>query len=352
MLTSKLGISAVSRWVIDAALDYAERERVALMIVASRNQVEDASVGAGYTAFTSSELVHYVRSRGPGYGLVCRDHGGPYFSADDVGLAPAEARERAVASLRGDIAAGFDLLHVDWSKSTGDVLRETIDVVQELRSAAGDRVRFEIGTDETDGGVDEVDTFEANLARWTECLGPTEFVVGRTGSLVRERFQVGHFAFGTVRRLTGAAHAAGFRFKEHNADYLPQQDITLRPAAGVDAVNIGPELGVIETSTVARLAMTNGAGAELKTFLRRVVDSGKWRKWMYGKNPSPTMKAMVAGHYCQSSPEYQELLAVLKDRVDVESKVKAELSARIDCYVTTLTGDGPERDAPERERPR
>jgi hypothetical protein len=340
MLKSKLGISAVSTSVIDVALDYAERERVPLMIVASRNQVEDASIGAGYTTFTSSELAHYVHSNAPNYGIVCRDHGGPYFSADDAGLAAEEAHDRAVASLRCDIDAGFDLLHVDWSKTFGDVAKETVAVVGELRALAGDAVCFEVGADETDGGVDDVAEFENTLATWRDCPAPLQFVVGRTGTHVLERFQVGHFDFDAVRSLTSAAHRAGFRFKEHNADYLSFDEITLRPAAGVDAVNIGPELGVLETTTVARLALTNGAGAELEQFFRRCLDSGRWRKWMYGNAATDTMKSVVSGHYCQSSPEYQELLAVLKDRVDVEEEVRSALRARIDCYVTGLEARG------------
>src|SRR4030088_639816 len=134
MLMSRLGVSAVSRRVVGTALDYAEDEHIPIMIVGSRNQVEDRAIGTGYTSFTPQDLVGHVRSRAPGYGLICRDHGGPYFSDEDTGLRQKTAAERAVASLRHDVAAGFDLVHVDWSRSGADVLSETVRVVTELRS--------------------------------------------------------------------------------------------------------------------------------------------------------------------------------------------------------------------------
>lgn len=341
MLMSRLGVSAVSRRVVNTALDYAENERIPIMITASRNQVEDNAIGTGYTSFTPQELVGYVRSVAPGYGLVCRDHGGPYFSDDDAGLPPAAAAERATASLRDDVAAGFDLVHVDWSRSRTDVLSETVRLVAELRSMGRSSLEFEVGTDETDGGVDEVKDFEATLTAIADMAGCVKFVVGRTGSLIKERFQIGYFDFETVRRLTSLAHGYGFLFKEHNADYLPAADIALRPAAGVDAINIGPELGVIETTAIARLAMTNGADDELRAFFNRAVECGKWRKWIYGADPPARMKAVIAGHYCQQSPEYQELMAVLEARVDVENIVRSELRARIDCYARSLAVTAP-----------
>jgi hypothetical protein len=336
MLTSKLGVSAVSRSVIDAALEYAEREKWPIMIVASRNQVEDAELGAGYTRLSMPELVGRARTLAPNYGLVCRDHGGPYFSSADTGLPVGAAVERALASLRGDVKAGADLVHVDWSRAGGDVATETSQVVDELCGPADEQVRFEVGADETDGGVDDVGDFQKSLDAFADVLDVVEFVVGRTGTLVRERFQVGYFDFAVVRQLTRAAHDAGFRFKEHNADYLAAAEIELRPAAGVDAVNIGPDLGVLETATLAHLAVRYGADRELGRYFARAVGSEKWRKWVYGTDPTEHMKAVVAGHYVRMSQEYDDLIGTLRERVDVDTIVTAALIARIDSYATAL----------------
>jgi hypothetical protein len=338
MLISKLGVSAVSRRVIDAALEYAEREKWPIMIVASRNQVEDEELGLGYTCLTMPELVRRGRELAPNYGMVCRDHGGPYFNSDDAGFPLDAAAERAVASLRHDVLAGVDLVHVDWSRGGGEVARATTRVVEELCQLADDKVRFEVGADETDGGVDDVEDFKKSLDVFADLLDVVEFVVGRTGTLVRERFQVGYFDFAAARRLTDAAHGVGFRFKEHNADYLTPLEIALRPVAGVDAVNIGPDLGVLETATIANLAALYGAQQELDRFFARAVASGRWRKWAYRADPTEQMKATVAGHYIHLSQEYDDLIGTLRERVDVDTIVDAALVARIDCYASALDG--------------
>lgn len=338
MQLSSLGVSTVSRAVVDAAVAWAEQQHSPLMLVASRNQVEDADLGGGYSGFTPQSLVSHVRARTE-LVQVCRDHGGPYFSDADAGLSPEAAADRALESLRRDVAAGFDLLHVDWSRGAGDVVAETLAVIDCLQSSSPNGLRFEVGTDETDGGVDRPERFAEDLRRFASQPG-IDFVVGRTGSLVRERFQVGYFEFSAVRKLTAVAHELGFRFKEHNADYSAAADLRLRAAAGVDAVNIGPELGVLETTVVARAASEHGLDAELSDFFDAAVASRRWTKWSYGAEPSARMKAVVAGHYCQSSPQYQALLARLRERVDIDALVHHALASRIGRYVACLGAEG------------
>ena len=334
-----MGVSAVSAAVVDAVVAFAEHHRVPLMVLASRNQVEYDDLGGGYSVFAPDALVRHV-NQATKLVAVCRDHGGPYFSDMDEALPVEAAAERARETLRRDVAAGFDLIHVDWSRGTGDVVDETLAVIAELRPLSNGRLRFEVGTDETDGGVDDAALFEADVSRFSDGAAEIEFVVGRTGSLVRERFQVGYFSFTDVCRLTSVAHRFGFRFKEHNVDYSSTSELRLRVPAGVDAINIGPELGVLETSAVASAAALYGLNDELDAFFACCIDSGKWRKWRYSAEPPARTKAVVAGHYCQSSSEFQVLLGRLRERLDIDAAVRDELTARIGNYVAYLDAVG------------
>jgi hypothetical protein len=340
---SRLGVSAVSIEVIDAVIDVASSLGRQLMLLPSRNQVDCAEFGGGYVrGLTPDALVRHVRARaGRDQVLIGRDHGGPFMSDRDQGLAPGEAVERAAFTIATDVAAGFDLVHVDCGRFPGNVraaTRQLIDHVLACSAKAGRRTGVEVGTEDNVGATVSRTKFVDDLDFVLDHVEP-EFIVGQTGSLVRETFQVGVFDFEAVAELTRIAHDAGVKFKEHNADYLSAGDIALRQAAGVDAVNIGPELGVLQTKTVVHLAATHGLHGEAEAFLRTSRESGRWRKWLYGR-PSDELKAMIAGHYNFADGAYLELVDGLRARVDVDGRIRRNLTDRIGWYASVLSPAG------------
>ena len=333
---SRLGLSAVSERVVDAVADYAEQHRIPLMLIASRNQVDDDLPDGGYCGLSRMELVARVRRRSPTYTFVCRDHGGPYFAADDDGLSPTAASERARGSLRQDVDAGFDLVHVDWSRSGGDVVGETRELIAELVDrAAPQEIAFEVSVAETDGSVDHPIDFARTFERFADLAPVIEFAAARTGSLVRSAYQAGSFDYSAAKEIVAFAHRLGMRFKEHNVDYSPCKDLRMRTLAGVDAINIGPELGVLETRILARLASLHGATPELEALFAVAAASGRWRKWTV-RTPASRMQALLAAHYCHATSEYRALIEKLDRRVDVDATIRSKLSARIDAYVRCL----------------
>ena len=329
----------MSRRCIEAVIKYANDHHVQLMLIASRRQIECEELGGGYVEnFTTSQFASFVRERDEGnMVLVCRDHGGPYQGHDEKDLEPERAVAQAISCMKKDVEAGFDLIHVDCGFHKGDIREATAHILTEVSNYAGSigrSVRFEVGTEQNVGVSTGLSKFKEDLDFILRYAEP-EFVVGQTGSLIKEVFQVGTFDFRSTRELADIAHSAGVKFKEHNADYLDDLALSLRRSAGIDAINVAPEFGVAETRVVTTLASKYGLFDELSAFQRRALESGRWQKWLYGP-ASDSLKAEIAGHYCFASDEYGELVDKLSAETDVDGAIIERLTALIDHYLRGL----------------
>lgn len=326
--------------IIDATVDYAHERNVQLMLVASRNQIECAELGGGYVeGFSSESFVRYIREKKHHDNvIICRDHSGPGLRNGEILLPPEEAMQKAMLSVAKDVEAGFDLIHIDVCMHKGNVYEAAEKLLRLALDKAAEEGRtllFETGTEDNVGVETNSEKFRHDLEFITSIVKP-EFVVGQTASLVKEIYQVGHFAMESVRELVEIAHDFGVRFKEHNADYISQQEMQLRNHTGVDAVNVGPELGVAQTRTVISLAQTHGLHDEVKAFRKRAVASGKWQKWLYG-NPSDFNKALIAGHYVYNAPEYRKLVDKLSKHTDVSAAIRDAIFRILDRYAEVLS---------------
>jgi hypothetical protein len=211
-----------------------------MMFVASRNQVECPELGRGYVeGFSSDDFVRYIRGQSEADIVICRDHSGPYMLDTEAGLQPQAALEQCLTSIKADIDSGFDLIHVDCSKFPEDVYEATAYLVRHSMKHAeslGRPILFEVGTEENVGVGSDLDKFRTELEMITRIVRP-EFVVGQTGSLLKEVFQVGHLDYKTTEKLVAIAHSFDIKFKEHNGDYLSSFDLHQRRHVGVDAIS-------------------------------------------------------------------------------------------------------------------
>ena len=122
----------------------------------------------------------------------------------------------------------------------------------------------------------------------------------------------------------------GIKLKEHNADYLSKDEIESRKGI-VDAMNIAPQLGVIQTSIVLSKCLMYGINFE--DFLEEVYNGKKWEKWMYKNNPeNKFLCCIIAGHYHFSSEKYKKIISELEKNEDIKENIINEIMEVINHY--------------------
>jgi hypothetical protein len=358
-----LGIGPMSRNCVNAMIDVAYETSVPIMAIPSRRQVDGQEFGGGYVeCWSSQELSAYVRSRDPEYLIMlCRDHGGPWQGSAEqrADLGEAEACVRCMNSFEADIEAGFDLLHIDTSNegsaeaSYDSALRRLADLYERCVDLARRRnrpVRFEIGVETQGTDVDEPDRFRSQV---TDMFGLLQaaglprpvFVVAQTGTKVQETRNIGRLSdekqitnlLARITVLAEICHQHGALLKAHNCDYLPAHLVRKCFQAGVDAINIAPELGVTETRGLVQIMDELELRSAKEEFLAIAYESNKWAKWLgRDSRASDYEKAIIAGHYVFSKPDIQELMSGVNSelRRHNRSSLQTELRSLISQAIT------------------
>ena len=104
---------------------------------------------------------------------------------------------------------------------------------------------------------------------------------------------------------------------------MSAEEIKLRRAAGVHAMNIAPQLGVVQTKLLKELCLSRIGVYEWTAFAELVLNSGRWKKWT--DSDSADQKVIVAGHYCFASAEYQAIINQLSQHADWTSEINQAL---------------------------
>lgn len=377
-----LGIGPMSINLLKASLSLAKEKDFPLMLIASRNQVDSYDLGGGYVCGfdqkkfvdTASEIAEEINFDGLCY--FCRDHGGPWQRDNERSqkLPLKEAMDRAKKSYLDDIINGFDLLHIDPTKDPFEentvpldvVLQRTIELIsfaEEQRKKYGkESIAFEVGTEETMGGLISVSAFEGFLKALKSELEKRNlpmpvFIVGQTGTLTRLTENVGRYDTETAANLSKTAARYGTGLKEHNGDYLSNAILLEHPVIDVAAMNVAPEFGVVETMAYRDLDAIEGKFTE-KSNLSNVIDiiskyaieGQRWRKWMVGDKKNADIKDIIkskedcalitkmCGHYTLNEDEVKRAVGTLyknlkKLGIEGEEYIVKKINDSIDRYV-------------------
>ena len=322
----KLGFGPMSREIVDIIADYTVERQQPLMLIASRNQID---ANSGYVMKTA-ELTAALSGKDRTYLQVCRDHCGPYFNDSERDLHPQAAVDSCQANIAVDLDNGFDLIHVDTSRINNgyDVADRIIKFTQDINP----NVKFEFGTEENIGVAAGIERYRADV-EFAKNYANMEFVVAQTGSLCFEDRQSGTFDAAAVSQLVSIATEAGVRLKEHNADYLTTEQILLRHTTGVHAMNIAPQLGVVQTMLLRRLCHQFQI-ASWTDFLHVALASKKWSKWTTSQNPDQWL--IVGGHYSFATDEYKRLIDEINQHVDFHALLKTDIERVLDTYVNAF----------------
>ncbi|UCF97198.1 MAG: class II D-tagatose-bisphosphate aldolase, non-catalytic subunit [Spirochaetaceae bacterium] len=384
--TTLLGIGPMSERIVRLSLEVARSRDFPLLFIASRNQVDLNELGGGYVrAWDQHSFVQTIRElakaiRFSGLCYLCRDHGGPWQrDSERRDKLPAErAMEIAKRSYLEDLVQGFDLLHIDPTKdphagSGSDletVTRRTVALIEYIEKERTSRglaeVCYEVGTEETSGGLTDPQVYGAFIRKLNTLLAARNlpvpsFIVGQTGTLVRLTENVGVFDAAAAEALSLVAQKHATGLKEHNADYLDDATLLQHPLLGITAANVAPEFGVVETSAYLQLGRVEEAARErghlsASSHIREII-AGKtvagqrWRKWMVGKEREMTVEevenndsmrmqiARICGHYVFDDAEVLDGLEQLRRNlaalgIDLDRYVDYRVLRSIDRYVT------------------
>ena len=335
MITAKIAIGPMSSEIIEAVYRYSNYMRTPLMLIASKNQIDHA--GGYVNKWTTKQYAHFLhemKSRYPQASVtICRDHCGPGFNGNhDI--------EDVYKTINSDIENGFDLIHIDFCHMKGDrdyVLNESKRAIEHCLKL-NPRIMLEIGTDENMGtnyGAMNLQEVEHELDFFSSFCKP-EFFVVQTGSLVMEIQQAGNFNAPFTKQIGDRIRARGLKLKEHNADYLTKDEIKKRVGL-VDAMNIAPQLGVIQTQTVLNKCAIYGV--DTKDFLNEVYNGGKWKKWLDTNTAdNKYLCTTIAGHYHFSSDSYKKIIHELNKVEDINETIINNVMAVIGHYDNSLNG--------------
>ena len=194
-------------------------------------------------------------------------------------------------------------------------------------------IELEIGTDENQGtnyNLPNIKEWEREIDFFQEFCKPTYYVV-QTGSLVMEIGQVGNFNKSFTAKVSKLLKSKGLKLKEHNADYLTKEELRERERL-VDAMNIAPQLGVVQTKTVLNRCLMYGI--RFDDFIEEAYRGGKWQKWMQNNGPENKMLcAIIAGHYHFNSPAYRNIIQQLGEIENIKEVIINAILSVIKHYV-------------------
>jgi fructose/tagatose bisphosphate aldolase len=365
---SLLGIGPMSKNCVDVVIELANTYNIPLMLIASRRQIESEKLGRGYVNnWSTEEFVEYVKERDENNKIIlCRDHGGPYQSEDNDGSKSIkEVMDNAKESFQTDIESGFNIIHIDPSEnlvreSKIDEMLERIfelyDFCYKIAKQNQNEIKIEISIGKEDGKISKFSEIKYAIEQIEKFCFKKDvplplFLVVKTGNHVLETENVGMLddimngKYENERReilkIIKYCKERGILIKEHNGDYLSEKTLREHPEIGIDAINVAPEFGVIETRAILSYLSKNNLDEFRQRFLDISFNSKKWKKWMINDSEkSKNDKAVISGHYIFSSNEFQKLknefLEKIEDKMDFDNFLKLEIRNSIIKYLKCL----------------
>ena len=387
--TVLLGVGPMSENLVEACIELAKERDFPLMFIASRNQIDLKKFGGGYVGgWDQFDFADRRKRIADKYDFqdyyLCRDHGGPWQRDEErnMHLPLEEAMNIARESYDADIEAGFDLLMIDPTKDPfvmgkvvdiEFVLEKTVELIDYCEKKRNELnkppIAYEVGTEETNGGLTESDSYDDFLSKLNGALDDRGlprpiFAVGQTGTLVKSTMQAGYFDCLKAKELSEMAIKHGVYLKEHNADYLKELPLLEHVSSRVSAANVAPEFGTMETRAYLILCelelslmekgIIRGTLSGLRdTLLEAAVKTNRWKKWVSDEKAKMSFESImndkelsyeildIAGHYTLNQSDVKEGITKLYDNLGqrgiegnefVKNYIKTAILRYVDCF--------------------
>jgi len=305
MKTPKYFICPMSKQIVDSVLEL-QSDRFGLL--PTRRQID---FDGGYVnGWDTTEFHKYIRSKSDI--ILERDHSGPN---------QGKIEDDGFLSYIND-AKYFDIIHIDpWKividdKSIG--IAQTFDTMNYLYHI-NPNLKYEILTEEA---IIRIEDFELNSILTflndnlkEEIFSNIEFVVIQSGvglDLVNMK-NSGKFNLQRLKSMVEICKRFDKKTKEHNGDYLTNEELEIRFNSGVDSLNIGPEIAQIQTLTY----LEHMSETQIDEFYQICFDSKKWEKWVKSDFDINDKRKLiqVCGHYCYDLYELPNIDSVIKENI-------------------------------------
>jgi len=318
-------VGPMSKNVVDCVIEFNEKCKSDIFaLIPSRRQVEYCG---GYVGWTTKEFANYVNGRA----IIERDHGGP--GQGIYGLSDG------TVSFSHD-AKVFDMIHIDpWRKypEFWDGLEKTVELILSTYKQ-NKYILFEVGTEES---IRPFSTLELGLLL-QELWKRLPFYIFRNiryavvqsgvgldlGNMINTRT----FNEDKLLRMTSICEDYGILSKEHNGDYLTTTEIEARFDNGLDAINIAPEFGQIETICYLDAISEIQSNKERQTIIDKFYDicyeSKKWEKWVgddFIPEENKEFLIKICGHYVLASEEFK----IISKMFPINSVIREKINLRL-----------------------
>lgn len=322
-----LYIGPMSKNVVDAVIELSNKDNVNIGFCASRRQIE---YNGGYVNnWTTDRFAQYVNKRST-KNILVRDHGGP---GQGIG------NDDAFVSFKYD-AKFMDIIHVDPWKNFDDI-EDAMDKTAEyivFCNNINDKCLYEVGTEEAIRKitVQELSRFlnGLKLRLNKDVFEKILYVVIQSGTSLQEDRNTGEYDETRLKEMINVCKKFSVLSKEHNGDYLSGTIIKEKFDLGLDAINIAPEFGIIETLCI--LDRINDNTKLFNEIYKLCYESGKWKKWVsddFDPTSNKSQLIKICCHYIFSNKRFEKIMEL--DLFDgINDEIKSKIKKRINDIVS------------------
>jgi hypothetical protein len=287
----------MSKNVVDCVIKHGQKHLIGL--IPSRRQVD---FSGGYVNGWNTEIFSsYIKKKNSSI-LLCRDHGGA-----EQGQVSDDGNKSF-----GTDAQYLDLIHIDpfrVSETIYQAAEKTADIIEKIFEV-NPNIMYEVGTEEA------IFKYQPEDLNWMlgylkirlriEYFNQIKYAVVQSGTRLdlATRTNIGNYNNTRLQNFIKIVKNFDLMSKEHNGDYLTDSfDVEVRFASGLDAINIAPEYGQIESEFY--LEMCSKDNALFEQLYEICYNSGKWKKWIPDvSRVSKSQIIMTCCHYILSDKSF------------------------------------------------
>ena len=152
------------------------------------------------------------------------------------------------------------------------------------------------------------------------------------GTKLEMNRNIGKFNSSRCSNFIDICDRYGVSSKEHNGDYLSNDEIKEKFLLGLDAINIAPEFGFIESDCILEQIYKRSDINSLNQLFDACLKSKKWEKWIPNYEADKIIKERndnlirICGHYLFSTTLVKN---IKKKYPGIDTKIKSKIKQRI-----------------------